>query len=111
MTVQIPDTNTVILVGDQRCPLSLPKQRKATASVPQPTEHRLLRFGVFEVNLRARELRKHGIRVRLPGQPFSILAMLLEKPGEVVTREEMHQRLWSSDTFVDFEHSLNSAIK
>lgn len=51
------------------------------------------------------------MRVRLPGQPFSILSMLLEKPGEVVTRDEMRQRLWPSDTFVDFEHSLNSAIK
>jgi DNA-binding winged helix-turn-helix (wHTH) protein/Flp pilus assembly protein TadD len=70
-----------------------------------------LRFGVFEVNFSARELRKHGTRVRLPGQPFAILAMLLEKPGEVVTREEMRGRLWASDTFVDFEHSLNSAIK
>ena len=69
------------------------------------------RFGVFQVNLSARELRKHGVRVRLPGQPFSILSMLLEKPGEIVTREQMRQRLWASDTFVDFEHSLNSAIK
>src|SRR5262249_27356071 len=50
-------------------------------------------------------------RVRLPGQPFCILSMLLERPGEIVTREEMRQRLWASDTFVDFEHSLNSAIK
>ncbi len=71
----------------------------------------VLRFGVFEANLSARELRKHGIRVRLAGQPLAILAMLLEKPGEVVTREEMQRRLWASDTFVDFEHSLNSAIK
>jgi len=66
---------------------------------------------VFEVSLSARELRKHGIRVRLPGQPFALLMMLLEKRGQVVTREEMQQRLWPSDTFVDFEHSLNSAIK
>jgi eukaryotic-like serine/threonine-protein kinase len=72
---------------------------------------RVLRFGVFQANLAARELRKHGVRVRLPGQPFCILLMLLEKPGEIVTREEMRQRLWASDTFVDFEHSLNSAIK
>jgi Tol biopolymer transport system component/DNA-binding winged helix-turn-helix (wHTH) protein len=71
----------------------------------------VLRFGVFQVNLAARELRKHGVRVRLPGQPFCILSMLLEKPGEIVTREEMRQRLWASDTFVDFEHSLNTAIK
>ena len=71
----------------------------------------VLRFGVFQVNLAARELRKHGVRIRLPGQPFCILSVLLEKPGEVITREEMRRRLWSSDTFVDFEHSLNSAIK
>ena len=70
-----------------------------------------LRFGVFEVNLQARELRKHGIRVKLSGQPFCILSLLLERPGEVVTREEMQQRLWPSNTFVDFEHSLNTAIK
>jgi TolB-like protein/DNA-binding winged helix-turn-helix (wHTH) protein/Flp pilus assembly protein TadD len=81
------------------------------AAVPQERQGRVLRFGVFDVNLSARELRKHGTRIRLPGQPFRILGMLLEKPGEVVTREEMQQRLWASDTFVDFEHSLNSAIK
>ncbi len=71
----------------------------------------VLRFGVFQVNLAARELRKHGVRFRLPGQPFCILSILLEKPGEVITREEIRRRLWSSDTFVDFEHSLNTAIK
>jgi len=73
-----------------------------------------LRFGVFEVNLQARELRKHGVRVRLRGQPFAILAMLLERPGAVITREEMRKKLWSdgsNDTFVDFEHSMNTAIK
>lgn len=73
--------------------------------------NRALRFGVFQMNLAGRELRKHGVRIRLPGQPFCILSILLEKPGEVVSREEMRQRLWSADTFVDFEHSLNSAIK
>lgn len=72
---------------------------------------RVYRFGIFQANLVARELRKHGVRVRLPGQPFCVLSILLEKPGEVVTREEIEQKLWSSDTFVDFEHSLNSAIK
>jgi DNA-binding winged helix-turn-helix (wHTH) protein/Tfp pilus assembly protein PilF len=77
----------------------------------EPSPGRVLRFGVFQANLAARELRKHGVRIRLPGQPFFILSILLEKPGEVITREEMRQRLWSSDTFVDFEHSLNSAIK
>jgi len=76
-----------------------------------PSPYRVLRFGVFQANLAARELRKHGVRVRLPGQPFCILSMLLEKPGEVVTREQMRQSLWAVDTFVDFEHGLNSAIK
>ncbi len=71
----------------------------------------VLCFGVFQANLAARELRKHGVRVRLPGQPFCLLSMLLERPGEIVTRDEMRQRLWPSDTFVDFEHSLNTAIK
>ena len=69
------------------------------------------RFGTFEVDLRARELRKGGIRIRLQDQPFEILAMMLERPGEVVTREELRQRLWPAGTFVDFEHSLNAAIK
>ena len=81
------------------------------AEAPNSQTHR---FGVFEVNLQARELRKHGVRVRLRGQPFAILAMLLERAGEVITREEMRKRLWSNgsdETFVDFEHSMNSAIK
>ncbi len=77
-------------------------------SLSSPTP--VYRFGVFQVNLATRELRKHGVRVRLPGQPFCILTMLLERPGEVVTREEMRRRLWAADTFVDFEHSLNTAI-
>jgi TolB-like protein/Tfp pilus assembly protein PilF len=69
------------------------------------------RFGTFEVDMRARELRKGGIRVRLQDQPFEILAVMLEHPGEVVTRDELRQRLWPEGTFVDFEHSLNAAIK
>lgn len=71
----------------------------------------VLRFGVFEANIPERELRKHGTRVRLRGQPFCILSMLLERSGQIVTRDEMRQKLWPADTFVDFEHSLNSAIK
>ncbi|HUP95905.1 MAG TPA: winged helix-turn-helix domain-containing protein, partial [Burkholderiales bacterium] len=69
------------------------------------------RFGIFEADLRARELRKGGIRIRLQDQPFQILAMMLERPGELVTREELRQHLWPSGTFVDFEHSLNAAVK
>jgi TolB-like protein/DNA-binding winged helix-turn-helix (wHTH) protein/Flp pilus assembly protein TadD len=73
-------------------------------------DRRRLRFGVFEVDLRAGELRKQGLRVRLQEQPFQLLAMLLEHPGEVVTREELQRKLWPADTFVDFDHGLNKAI-
>src|SRR6266513_1760001 len=69
-----------------------------------------LRFGVFELDPRSGELRKHGLRVRLQEQPFQLLAMLLEHPGEVVTREELQKKLWPADTFVDFDHGLNKAI-
>jgi TolB-like protein/DNA-binding winged helix-turn-helix (wHTH) protein/Flp pilus assembly protein TadD len=69
-----------------------------------------LRFGVFELDLRAGELRKHGLRVRLQEQPFQVLAMLLENHGEVVSREELQRKLWPADTFVDFDHGLNKAI-
>ena len=62
------------------------------------------------MDLRAGELRKHGVRIRLQTQPFQILGMLLERPGEVVTREELRQALWAGDTFVDFDHGLNNAI-
>jgi TolB-like protein/DNA-binding winged helix-turn-helix (wHTH) protein/Tfp pilus assembly protein PilF len=67
-------------------------------------------FGAFELDLRAGELRKHGLRVRLQEQPFRVLAMLLEHPGEVVIREELQKKLWPADTFVDFDHGLNKAI-
>ena len=70
----------------------------------------IVRFADFEVDLRVRELRKGGARIRLQEQPFQVLAVLLQHPGEVVTREELRQRLWHSDTFVDFDNSLNTAI-
>jgi TolB-like protein/DNA-binding winged helix-turn-helix (wHTH) protein/Flp pilus assembly protein TadD len=69
-----------------------------------------LRFGVFEMDLRAGELRKHGLRIRLQEQPFQVLAMLVEHPGDVVTRDELQKKLWPADTFVDFDHGLNKAI-
>jgi TolB-like protein/DNA-binding winged helix-turn-helix (wHTH) protein/tetratricopeptide (TPR) repeat protein len=72
---------------------------------------RLWRFGVFEVDLRRAELRKQGLKVKLHGQPFQILAMLLESPGDPVTREEIREKLWPEDTFIDFEHSINTAVK
>jgi DNA-binding winged helix-turn-helix (wHTH) protein/tetratricopeptide (TPR) repeat protein/TolB-like protein len=68
------------------------------------------RFGVFEVDLRAAELRKRGVRIKLQEQPFQILSLLLEHPGEVVTREELRQKLWPAHTFVDFDRSLNKAM-
>ncbi len=70
-----------------------------------------VRFGPFQLDLRAAELHHNGTKIKLPEQPFQILADLVEHPGEVVTREELSQRLWRSDTFVDFEHGLNTAVK
>ncbi len=71
----------------------------------------IVRFGTFEVNLQTGELRRAGQKIKLQEQPFQILATLLERPGEVVTREELRSKLWPEDTFVDFDHSLNAAIK
>jgi Tol biopolymer transport system component/DNA-binding winged helix-turn-helix (wHTH) protein len=71
---------------------------------------RILRFGVFEADLLSGELRKSGVRIKLQDRPFQILAILLAQPGAVVTREELQKRLWPADTFVDFEHGLNTAI-
>jgi DNA-binding winged helix-turn-helix (wHTH) protein/Tol biopolymer transport system component len=72
---------------------------------------RVVRFSVFEADLRAGELRRNGVKVKLQNQPFQILAMLLERPGEIVTRDEMRARLWPAETFVDFDHSIKSAIR
>ena len=71
----------------------------------------IFRFGVFEADLRSGELRKRGVQIKLQYQPFQILVALLNRPGELVTREELRQQLWPADTFVDFDHSLNAAIK
>src|ERR1700746_1396584 len=71
---------------------------------------RVLRFGTFEVDLRSGELRKQGVRIKLQEQPFHILTVLLQRPGEVVTREELRSENWPADTFVDFDNSLNTAI-
>jgi TolB-like protein/DNA-binding winged helix-turn-helix (wHTH) protein/Tfp pilus assembly protein PilF len=69
-----------------------------------------VRFGPFEADFRTGELRKHGVKLKLVGQPLEILAMLLERPGQLVTREELRARLWPTDTFVDFDHGLNAAV-
>src|ERR1700757_5518977 len=75
------------------------------------TSKRALRFGLYEVDFAAQELRKSGIRIKIQDQPFQILALLLERPGQIVTREEIQKRLWAGDTFVDFDLGLNSAVK
>src|SRR5262249_48285382 len=71
---------------------------------------RVIRFGLFEADLAAGELRKNGLQVKLQNRPFEILSILLEHPGEVISREEFRRRLWPADTFVDFDHSLNASI-
>jgi TolB-like protein/DNA-binding winged helix-turn-helix (wHTH) protein len=73
--------------------------------------HGIVRFGAFEVDLRNREVRKHGSKIRLQDQPFHVLQILLERSGELVTREELQRQIWPADTFVDFEKGLNNAIK
>ena len=72
---------------------------------------RLVKFGVYELDLHSGELRKSGARLSLQQQPLQLLSVLLEQPGELVTREELRKRLWPDDTFVDFEHGLNAAVK
>ena len=79
-------------------------------SSPNPYDS-IVRFSVFELDFQGRVLRKHGMRIRCQGQPLQVLAALLEKPGVLVTREELRQRVWPEDTFVDFDHALNTAIK
>jgi len=74
-----------------------------------PSRH-IVSFGAFEADLPARELRKRGLKIRLQDQPFQVLTILLERPGELITREELHRVLWPSDIFVDFDNSLNTAI-
>src|ERR1700758_3953791 len=70
----------------------------------------VFRFGTFEVDVRARELRKQGVRIKLQEQPLRVLTILLQRAGEVVTREELRSQNWPADTFVDFDNSLNTSI-
>src|SRR5580692_737147 len=70
----------------------------------------ILRFGVFEVDLRSGELRKQGVRIKLQDQPFQVLRLLLQRSGELVTRDELRSQIWPADTFIDFDNSLNAAI-
>jgi TolB-like protein/DNA-binding winged helix-turn-helix (wHTH) protein/Flp pilus assembly protein TadD len=90
---------------------SRPQSILAVRNMPAPVStSRRLAFAPYEADLQSRELRKYGIKIRLQSQPFELLVMLLERPGELVTREEICQKLWSGDTFVDFDHSLGTAI-
>src|SRR5580693_5540446 len=85
--------------------------KESLAMAPEPNASaRIVRFGTFEADLNARELRKGGVKIKVHGQPFEVLTLLLARPGEVVPREELRQRLWSTETFVDFDHGVNTAI-
>lgn len=84
--------------------------RVVAMPMPEPNPGKVVRFGAFEVDLISGELRKNGARIRLQEQPFRVLAMLLERPGEMVAREDLHSKLWPGDTFVDFDHGLNTAV-
>lgn len=77
--------------------------------ISSPT--RLVRFQAFEFDRQTLELRKHGLKIKLSGQPMEVLSMLLARPGELIAREELQQRLWPRDTIVEFEHSINAAVK
>lgn len=78
--------------------------------MPHNRPNGIFRFGIYEADAGSGELRKSGLRVRLQDQPFQVLLVLLQRPGELVTREELRQRLWPADTFVDFDHGLNTVI-
>jgi cholera toxin transcriptional activator len=84
--------------------------RVVVMPMPEASPRKAVRFGAFEVDLVSGELRKNGTRIRLQEQPFRVLAMLLERPGEMVSREDLHSKLWPGDTFVDFDHGLNTAV-
>jgi cholera toxin transcriptional activator len=94
---------------DHRLLLAIHYARARMPIIPSNQAH-LLRFAVFEVNLSAGELRKNGTRIRLQEQPFQVLAALLQNAGQVVTRDELREKIWTADTFVDFDHSLNTAV-
>jgi TolB-like protein/DNA-binding winged helix-turn-helix (wHTH) protein/Flp pilus assembly protein TadD len=94
-----------VIVDDKLAP------RLWNPRVEPPAQATRMCFGPFEADLRSGELRKHGVRLKLQDQPFQVLALLLEHAGDVVTREELRQRLWPADTFVDFDTGLNSAVK
>src|SRR5580704_178226 len=99
--------------------MSLPRSRTVVdcgqlqakrARITMPNQPQVVKFGVFEVDLQAGEVRKAGMRQKLTGQPFQVLQALLERPQEIVTREELRERLWPGNTFVDYELGLKKAV-
>jgi cholera toxin transcriptional activator len=98
-------TNDCLAVHYGRAEMPMPPSNPSSNR-----EAGLLRFGVFEADLAAGELRKNGARIRLQEQPFQVLAALLEHAGQVVTRDHLREKIWPADTFVDFDHSLNTAV-
>ena len=113
MTLQAVDSSVLSASGNI---FTAPRNRVyfgligAPKRVTTEAKPNVVRFGVYEFARHRQELRKAGIRIRLEGQPLAILQMLLERPGELVTREELQKNLWPADTFVDFDHSLNTAV-
>src|SRR5579883_1806185 len=87
-----------------------PPEGEESSRTPALDRHAVIRFAAFELHTETRELFKQGTRIRLQIKPFQVLETLLERPGELVTREELRNRLWPSGTFVDFESGLNTAI-
>jgi DNA-binding winged helix-turn-helix (wHTH) protein len=93
------------------CGAILRWQQPVTDVKEVSSSHGVVRFSAFEVDFRNAEIRKHGFKVRIQDQPFHVLQVLLEHPGELVTREELQRQIWPADTFVDFEKGLNNAVK
>lgn len=90
--------------------MSTPPRASSTQPASEVRANTVYRFGLYTADVSSGELRKDGIKLKLQDQPFQVLIALLERPGELVTRDDLQQRLWAADTFVDFDHSLNTAI-
>ena len=110
---EVLNVRVVFAASDREMMIDFPNPVGCSTSMDasSQSESQVIRFGVFEVDLRAGELRKQGIKIKLQQQPFQVLQALLEKPGEVISRDELRRRIWPSDTFVDFEGGVNNAIK
>jgi len=89
----------------------IPVQQEPEQIQRETSSHLVLHFGPYQVDRRDAKLSKHGLKIKLSGQPLEVLLLLLDRAGELVSREELRRRLWANDVFVDFERSLNSAVK